>query len=342
VKAVGYKQPLPISNPESLLDIDIPERAPGPRDLLVRIEAVSVNPADTKLRASSGPVAGEEYRILGFDAAGVVDSVGPEVTLFKPGDEVWYAGSVLRQGTNAEYHRVDERIVGPKPKRLDFAQAAALPLTTITAWELLFDRLRVPKETKEGNPSLLIIGGAGGVGSILTQLARQLTPLRIISTASQPETAAWCRELGAHFVVDHTKPFPPQLAALNIPAVNYIAALTASDRHYPGILEVLAPEGAIGMIDDPPHVDVKPLKDKAASFHWEFMFARSKYQTQSMIGQHHLLTEVAAMVDAGHLKTTVGEVLGAINATNLKKAHAMLESGRTRGKIVLENWRKRV
>lgn len=335
MKAVGYKQPQPISNPESLLDIELPKPTPNPRDLLVKIEAVSVNPVDTKVRAGAGPFTGDEYRVLGYDAVGVVVETGSEVTLFKEGDEIWYAGSIIRQGTNAEYHLVDERIVSLKPKALDFSYAAALPLTAITAWELLFDRLGlIPGAPGEGD-SILIVGGAGGVGSILTQLARKLTGLTIISTASRPETSAWCLELGAHFVIDHTRPFRPQLEAINIPNVNYVAALTASDRHFPGIVDALAPEGSIGMIDDPPQVDVKPLKDKAASFHWEFMFARPKYQTRDMIKQHQLLSEVATMVDRGDLRTTLGESLGTINAENLKKAHAMLETGRTRGKITL-------
>lgn len=335
MKAVGYKKPLPITNPDSLLDIEIPVPKPSGRDLLVKIGAVSVNPADAKLRTGAGPLLGDEYRILGFDAAGVVAETGAEAELFKRGDEVWYAGSVVRPGTNAEYHLVDERIVSLKPRTLDFTQAAALPLTAITAWELLFDRFGLRNDAFEQSDSILIIGAAGGVGSILTQLARKLTGLKVIATASRPETSAWCLELGAHFVIDHTKPLGPQLEPIHIPTVNYIAALTASDRHYPGIIEVLAPEGAIGMIDDPSHVDVKPLKDKAASFHWEFMFTRPKYQTHSMIKQHQLLSSVAEMVDRGELRTTMGENLGIVNASNLKKAHAMLETGGTRGKIVL-------
>lgn len=335
MKAVGYRKPLPITDQDSLVDIEIPQPKPGARDLLVKIESVSVNPADTKLRAGAGPLPGDEYRILGFDAAGTVVGTGPDVQLFKPGDEVWYAGSVVRPGTNAEFHTVDERIVGLKPKTLGFTQASALPLTAITAWELLFDRLGLSKDRSGTGESILIIGGAGGVGSILIQLARKLTRLNVIATASRPETSAWCVELGAHFVVDHVKPLKPQLESIDFPLVEYIAALTASDIHYPGMIGALAPEGAICMIDDPSHVDVKPLKDKSASFHWEFMFARSKYQTQSMIKQHELLSSVAAMVDGRELRTTLGENLGFINAMNLKKAHAMLESGRTRGKIVL-------
>ncbi len=250
MKAVGYKQPLPITNPDSLLDIEIPEPVPAARDLLVEIRAVSINPVDAKVRARSAPEPGE-YKILGFDGAGVVKAIGPEVTMFHPGDEVWYSGTILRPGTNMELHLVDERIVGPKPKSLDFSQAAAMPLTTMTAWELLFDRLgvRIGKDIHAG--SILIVGGSGGVGSILTQLARRLTGLTIVSTASSPESVQRCLELGAHFAIDYRKPFGPQMQAIGLPEVEYIACLVGSDVYYPGVIDVLAPQGKIGMIDDP-------------------------------------------------------------------------------------------
>jgi len=335
MKAVGYKKPLPITDPDALLDIELPVPVPEGRDLLVEVKAVSVNPVDTKVRSRSGPDQGNEYKILGYDASGVVKTVGPNVTLFKPGDEVWYAGSIVRSGTNAEFHLVDERIVGLKPTSFDFSHAAALPLTSITAWELLFDRLGVQFGKPIDAGSILIIGGAGGVGSILTQLARKLTGLTVISTSSRPETTNWCLELGAHFVVDHTKPFAPQMKSIGIPEAEYIACLTASDIHYPGIIEVLAPQGKIGIIDDPKTLDAKLLKPKAASIHWELMFVRSRFQTKDMIAQHNLLNEVSKMVDDGILRTTFGIDMGAINATNLKKAHALIESGRAQGKIVL-------
>jgi NADPH2:quinone reductase len=335
MKAVGYKKPLPITDPDALLDIELPVPVPEGRDLLVEVKAVSVNPVDTKVRSRSGPDQGNEYKILGYDASGVVKTVGPNVTLFKPGDEVWYAGSIVRSGTNAEFHLVDERIVGLKPTSFDFSHAAALPLTSITAWELLFDRLGVQFGKPIDAGSILIIGGAGGVGSILTQLARKLTGLTVISTSSRPETTNWCLELGAHFVVDHTKPFAPQMKSIGIPEAEYIACLTASDIHYPGIIEVLAPQGKIGIIDDPKTLDAKLLKPKAASIHWELMFVRSRFQTKDMIAQHNLLNEVSKMVDDGILRTTFGIDMGAINATNLKKAHALIESGRAKGKIVL-------
>ena len=334
MNAVGYKDPLPIENPNSLLDIELPDPRPSARDLLVEIKAVSVNPVDTKVRAHVKPEGGE-YKILGYDAAGVVKAVGSDAKLFKTGDEVWYAGSIVRSGTNAQLHLVDERIVGPKPKTLDFAGAAALPLTTITAWELLFDRLGVQIGKPPDAGTILIIGGSGGVGSILTQLARRLTGLTIVSTASTPETRRRCLELGAHFVVDYSKALVPQLKRIGFPEVQYIACLTASDIYYPGIIEVLAPQGKIGIIDDPQMLDVTPLKPKAASLHWELMFVRSTFGTPDMIAQHNLLAEVSKLVDEGLIRTTFGRDLGPINAANLREAHRLVESGRGQGKLVL-------
>jgi zinc-binding alcohol dehydrogenase family protein len=337
MKAVGYKMPLPIENPKSLLDITMPRPEARGRDIVVKIRAVSVNPVDVKVRASSNP-DGSEYKVLGYDAAGIVTQAGSEAVLFKPGDEVYYAGSIARPGTNAEYHLVDERIVGKKPRSLSFAQAAALPLTTITAWELLFDRLGIQIGKPVNTGSILIIGGAGGVGSILTQLASKLTSLNIISTASTPESREWCFSLGANYVIDHRKPFKEQMEAIGIPEVELIAGLTATDIHYPALIEVLAPQGKFGLIDDPKSLDASPLKRKAASLHWEFMFARSLFNTPDMLAQHALLNEVSELVDAGVIRSTVAETLGSINADNLKKAHALIESGRTRGKLVLEEF----
>lgn len=334
MKAVGYKKPLPIGEAESLMDIEVPTPTVGGHDLLVKVEAISVNPLDVKVRTRDAP-DGMLYKILGWDAAGVVVAVGPESKLFKIGDEVYYAGSLTRPGTNAEFHLVDERIVGKKPKSLDFTSAAALPLTTITAWELLFDRFGV----RLGKPSdagcLLIVGAAGGVGSILIQLARRLTGLTIIATASRPETRRWRLDLGAHYVIDHTEPLVAQLRDIAIPQVEFIASLTATDRHYPALVETLAPQGKFGLIDNPKALDVTLLKRKIASLHWEFMFARPIFHTSDMPAQHMLLDEVADLVDAGVIRTTLGENLGKINAATLKKAHAMIEGGRTRGKLVL-------
>ena len=334
MKAVGYKTPLPIAEADSLLDIELPIPEAKGRDLLVEVKAISVNPVDTKVRKSAKP-DGNEYKVLGWDAAGIVKETGSDCTLFKPGDEVYYAGSIARQGTNAEFHLVDERIVGAKPKSLSFPHAAALPLTTITAWELLFDRFGVEEGKTSDARNLLIIGGAGGVGSILIQLARKLTGLTIIATASRPETQKWCLELGAHHVIDHAKPMGDQLKSIGIPQVGLIASLNATDKHYPAVIEYLAPEGKFGLIDDPASLDAKPLKRKAASLHWEFMFARPLFNTANIQMQHQLLNRVSELVDSGVIRTTFDHELGTINASNLKKAHALIESGRSQGKVVL-------
>jgi zinc-binding alcohol dehydrogenase family protein len=337
MKAVGYRKNLPIADDEALLDLELATPIPGPRDLLVRMKAVSVNPVDVKLRAQAAPPA-STARILGFDGAGVIEAVGAEVTLFRPGEAVFYAGSILRPGTNAEFHLVDERIVGHKPKTLSFAEAAALPLTGITAWELLFDRLGVHPGKQPDAGCLLIIGAAGGVGSMLIQLARRLTGLTVIATASRPETAAWCSALGAHQVIDHRKPLAEELRRIGHPQVGRVASLTATEHHFPAIVEILEPQGRLGVIDDPPTLDINSLKRKSLSFHWEFMFTRSLFETEDMIGQHRLLDEVAALIDAGVIRTTLNANLGPVDAANLKKAHALIESGKSRGKIVLEGF----
>jgi zinc-binding alcohol dehydrogenase family protein len=339
MKAVAHFKCLPVEHPDALVEIDIPEPVPGPRDLLVEVKAVSVNPVDTKVRQGYVPHADESQpRILGWDAAGVVRSVGSEVTLFKPGDKVWYAGSLIRPGSNSELQLVDERIAGFMPQSLQFAHAAALPLTSLTAWELLFDRLGVARDTRDRGETLLVIGAAGGVGSILTQLARQLTGLTIIGTASRPETQAWVTELGAHHVIDHSKPLSEELNRIGIPQVNYVASLTQTDRHYAQIIESLKPQGRLGLIDDPVSLDAVPLKRKSLSLHWELMYTRSLYETVDMQEQHNILSEVARQIDAGVLRTTLGEHYGRINAENLRRAHALLESGRAKGKIVLEGF----
>jgi len=337
MKAIGFTQPLPIDNPNSLTEFNVPKPSPGPRDLLVAVHAVSVNPVDVKVRASATPPAGEP-RILGFDAAGVVEAVGSEVTLFRPGDEVFYAGSIGRPGTNAQFHLVDERIVGAKPASLSFTQAAALPLTSITAWELLFDRLHVPYGTKTTSGTLLIINGAGGVGSILTQFARRLTGLTIVATASRPETIDWCRKMGAHHVIDHHRPLDEALTEIGIPEVEYVASLTGTDKHLPAILKAIAPQGRMALIDDPKTLDIVPFKRKSVSVAWELMFTRPLFETPDMIEQHRLLSEVSALVDAGLLVTTLTHEAGTINAENLRKAHALVESGRSIGKAVLTGW----
>jgi len=337
MKAVGYTQSLPIDAAEALVDFETATPQPGPRDIRVAVKAVSVNPVDTKVRKRAAPPAGT-HKILGYDAAGVVDAIGSEVTLFKPGDEVFYAGSIQRQGTNAEYHLVDERIVGRKPSTLTFAQAAALPLTSITAWELLFDRLGVAPGKSLDPRTLLIIGGAGGVGSILIQLARRLTGLAVVATASRPQTQQWCLDLGAHAVIDHARPLAAQIEALAVPPVALVASLTMTDLHYRDLAAIIAPQGRFGLIDDPPEFDVSVFKGKAVSVHWESMFTRSSFETPDMIAQHHLLDDVADLVDKGVLRTTFNQNFGVINAANLKRAHAQIESATSRGKIVLEGW----
>jgi len=337
MKAVGYRTSLPIEAADALIDFETATPEPGGRDIRVAVKAVSVNPVDTKVRRRAAPREGET-RILGFDAAGIVDAVGSEVTLFKPGDEVFYAGSILRQGTNSEFHLVDERIVGRKPATLSFAQAAALPLTSITAWELLFDRFDIAPGKRFDPRTLLIIGGAGGVGSILIQLARRLTGLTIVATASRPPSRQWCLDLGAHAVIDHAQPIKPQFETLGLPAVALVASLTATDQHYKALAEVMAPQGKFGLIDDPAEFSIAVFKAKAISIHWEAMFARPSFQTADMIAQHHLLNDVADLIDAGVLRTTLEQSFGTINAANLKRAHVLIESGKSRGKIVLEGW----
>ena len=335
MKAVAFHRPLPIDDPESLVDITADKPSPSGRDLLVKVKAVSVNPVDTKVRRR--PVAdAKQPKILGWDAAGVVEAVGIECQLFKPGDKVWYAGSIARPGSNAEYQLVDERITGRMPKTLSFAEAAALPLTAITAWEMLFDRfaIRIGKPAEAG--AILLLGGAGGVGSIAIQLARRLTGLTVIATASRPETRDWCQKLGAHHVVDHAQPLVPQLKALGHPTVDYLFSITATEQHLAEIVELVAPQGKFGLIDDPKALDALPFKRKSASIHWEAMFVRSGFATPDMIAQHKLLDEVAGLVEEGLIRTTLSEKLGPINAANLKRAHALIESGRARGKVVLE------
>eukprot|EP01030_Chromulinospumella_sphaerica_P015112 gene15112-14911_t len=300
MQAVAYRKSLPISDAAALIDVELPDPVAQGRDLLVEVRAVSVNPVDVKIRRNVAPAAGSD-KVLGWDAAGIVRAVGPEVTLFKPGDQVWYAGDLTRAGTNSALHLVDERIVGHKPVNLDFAQAAALPLTAITAWELLFERLQVSRDKGQSGQSLLVIGAAGGVGSILVQLARQLTGLTVIGTASRPETAAWVRELGAHHVLDHSQPLQQEIARLGLPPVTYVASLNQTEQHWAAIAELVAPQGKVALIDDPESLDIRLLKRKSVSLHWEFMFTRSMFQTGDMIAQHRLLNDVARLVETGKI-----------------------------------------
>jgi zinc-binding alcohol dehydrogenase family protein len=335
MKAVGYYQSRAIAEQDALVDLELPMPVAQGHDLLVEVKAVSVNPVDTKVRKGSAPEAGAA-KVLGWDATGVVQAVGGQVTLFKVGDRVWYAGSLVRAGSNSEFQLVDERIVGHMPTSLSFAEAAALPLTSITAWELLFDRLEVQRAN--AGAFLLVIGASGGVGSILVQLAKQLTTLNIIATASRPESTQWLNAIGAHHVINHHQPMQAQLAAIGIGEVDYVISLNKTDAHFDQIVEVIKPQGKFALIDDPELIDVRKLKRKSVSLHWELMFTRALFNTPDMIKQHEMLNQVAQYVDQGMIKTTVNHHLGVINANNLKQAHAMLESHQVIGKIVLEGF----
>lgn len=337
MKAIGYQTSLPIDDAQALVDITLPDPVAQGHDLLVEVRAVSVNPVDTKVRKSAKPEAGE-WKVLGWDATGIVKAVGPDVTLFQPGDRVWYAGSIARAGSNSELQLVDERIVGHMPTSLDFGPAAALPLTGLTAWEMLFDRLEVPTGDEGKGKTLLVIGAAGGVGSILLQLARQLTQVTVIGTASRPETRDWALQLGAHHVIDHSKPLGEELARAGLPAPDYVISLTHTEHHFDQIVDLIAPQGKFGLIDDPAPIDVRKFKRKAVSLHWELMFTRSLFNTADMAEQNRILNRIAELVDAGTIKTTVNQNFGVINAGNLKRAHALLESNRAQGKIVLEGF----
>lgn len=335
MKAIVFDTPgLPIEDAHSLFELDLPKPTPGARDLLVEVKAIAVNPVDTKVRARS---TSDQPQVLGWDTVGIVREVGSEVSLFQAGDEVFYAGAIDRPGSYSEFHLVDERIVGHKPRALDNASAAALPLTSITAWELLFDRLGVQENGGNGQ-RLLVIGAGGGVGSILIQLARKLTRLTVIGTASRPETQTWVSELGAHHVIDHTASISDQLEQLEFDSVDYVISLTHTDTYLPQIIDVLRPQGKLALIDDPEHLDIMPLKRKSLSVHWELMFTRSLYQTEDMIKQHQLLERISSLIDEGVIKTTLGEHFGNISASNLKRAHALIESGKAKGKLVLEGF----
>ncbi|KAB0650009.1 zinc-binding alcohol dehydrogenase family protein [Burkholderia territorii] len=338
MKAVGLTRYLPIDDPQALVDVELPQPVPSPRDLLVKVEAISVNPVDTKVRAPK-PQVEQTPRVLGWDAAGTVVAVGAEVTMFRPGDEVFYAGSITRAGANSEFHTVDERIAAIKPRSLDFAASAALPLTALTAWEALFDRLRVSPQGADAGKSVLIIGGAGGVGSIAIQLAKTLGKLRVIATASRPASAEWVRSLGADDVVDHFGDLPAQLREIGHANVDYVLIFNDTDRHFPAAAEIIRPQGGIcTIVENDKPIPVELLKAKSAAFHWEFMFTRAMFETPDMIEQHKILSEVARLVDGGTLRTTLGEQLGPINAANLRRAHQLLEAGRAIGKLVLSGF----
>lgn len=355
MKAVSYSKSLPINEPESLTDIEIPQPIATGQDLLVKVSAIAVNPVDYKIRQRVSPAedspssesySEDNYKVLGWDAVGEVIATGEAVIQFKPGDKVFYAGDLNRQGSNAEYQLIDERLVGIKPKSLSDAEAAALPLTAITAWELLFEHLAIkqlsPNQKEKSEEVILVVGAAGGVGSILLQLAKTLSGATIIATASRESSQAWVKNLGADYVVDHTLPLQPQINALieneDIDQVTHVASLTHTDSYFDSYIELLVPFGKIAMIDDPNAIDVMKMKPKSLSLHIEFMFARSMFNAADMNEQSHLLNRVSDLVDQGHIQTTVGKNLGTINAENLRKAHQELEAGTSIGKIVLEGF----
>lgn len=321
----------------TLHDVTLPQPTPGARDLLVEVHAISVNPVDVKQRKAAVPA--DRARVLGWDAAGTVVATGPGVSLFMPGDRVYFAGSMVRDGANAEYVLVDERIAAHAPGSLGERGAAALPLTSITAWEALFTRLGIDGEGRDRGRTLLVIGGAGGVGSIAIQLAKKLAGMTVIATASRTESADWCRALGADHVVDHTGDMPAQLKALGIGFVDFILCTNDLDRHMPAMAEAIAPQGRICSIVRYETLQLPPaLFMKSVTFSYELMFTRPMYETDDMIEQHKLLAEVARLVDNGTLRTTLNNEFGTINAANLARAHAALEQGRTIGKIVLSGW----
>lgn len=333
MKAVGYKHSLPISDKDALLDIELPMPQCASNDIVVNVSAVSVNPVDTKIRQRTQPADG--YHILGYDAVGVVTEVGDAVTGFAIDDRVWYAGSMARQGSNAEYQAVDARLVAKAPVSLSDAEAAALPLTALTAWELLFDRLQVDADS---TGYLLVIGAAGGVGSVLIQLAKRLTGLTVIATASRPETRSWLKELGADQVIDHHNDMAAQCTELGITQIDYVASLNGTSQHLAFIAQIIAPQGKFALIDDAPVLDIMPFKRKSVSVHWEFMFTRSLFQTPDQAVQGEYLALIAELLDRQLIKTTMTESFGVINAENLIKAHTLLESGKARGKIVLQGF----
>ncbi|SDW53900.1 zinc-binding alcohol dehydrogenase family protein [Marinococcus luteus] len=337
MKAIGFKKHLPIEEEASLEMFDISKSEPKGRDLLVRVQAVSVNPVDTKIRGGSEGTEEAEPQILGFDAAGVVESVGGEASLFQPGDEVYYAGSNQRSGSNQQYHLVDERVVGRRPAQLSMAESAAMPLTAITAYEALFDRIGIVPERNRG-ASVLVLNGAGGVGSIAIQLAKW-AGLNVVATASREETTAWCEQMGADKVINHHQPLFKQLQDAGYDGVDYILCFTDTAQHWSGMAECIRPQGTIcSIVETEEPLPLTDLQAKSAAFMWEFMFTRPMYQTEDMIRQHVILDELADLFDQATIKPTLTETLTPLNAEQMKEAHRRVESGKTIGKIVLEHW----
>jgi len=335
MKAVGFLNSLPITEEQSLFDADVPEPVPLASDLLVDIEAISINPADAKRRIRTAPETPHaEPFILGYDAVGIVRATGAAVTGFNTGDRVWYAGDANRPGSYAEAQCVDHRIASIAPTNVAPESAAALPLTTLTAWEMLFERLDVP--VNESPASLLVIGGAGGVGSITTQLARKLTGLTVIATASRPETAEWCRRMGAHDVVDH-RDLVASMRDAGHEEADYIVQYADTAQHWDAMCTLVAPQGKIGtIVETDAHLDVSALQGKSAALCWELMFTRALFQTTDMYKQGQILARAAALVDDGIIQTTDTAVLKGLCADTLREAHATIEKGATIGKIVVK------
>ena len=340
MKVVGLYKYLPIENKESLLDLELDKPNPSGRDILVAVQAVSVNPVDTKIRAPKQDVE-EKPKVLGWDAAGKVVAIGDKVKHFQVGDEVYYAGDITRSGSNAEFQLIDERIVGKKPSKLSFSEAAALPLTTITAWESLFDKLGICKEGRHAGKTLLVIGGAGGVGSITIQLAKNLAKLKVIATASRSETHDWVEKLGADHIINHRNSIDDELENISIETVDYVLCLNSTEQHWQAMVNVIKPQGKIcSIVDTKEAVDINLLKPKSATFVWEFMYTRSMFQTEDMIEQQNILNSVAQLVDEGKINTTLNKVVSPINAKNLRQVHADIEMGNAIGKTVLSGWYK--
>ncbi len=337
MKAIGYTHSLDINEPNALMDLEIDKPSASGRDLLIKISAIAVNPVDYKIRQRVNPEGGEP-KILGWDAVGEVVDIGSDVTKFAVGDRVYYAGDLTRPGSNAEFQLVDERIVGKAPKSLSDSDAAALPLTTITAYELLFDHLKLKQQSEKSEEVVLVVGAAGGVGSIMLQLLKTLTGATVIATASRESSKNWVQELGADYVVDHSQPMAEQIKALNVGEVTHVASLNNTHQYIDTYVEVMKPNGKLALIDDPESLDVAKLKQKSLSLHWEFMFTRSMFEADDMAEQSRLLSDVASLIDEGKIKTTVGKHLGKINAANLIEAHKALEEGSAIGKLVLEGF----
>jgi len=334
MKAIGFRKSLPITEQDSFIEFETDISHPAGKDILVKINAIGINPVDYKIRQnSSKEIPLDTPKIIGWDAAGIVEAIGSDVKLFKKGDAVYYAGDITRSGCNTEYQLVDERIVGFKPKTLSDAQAAAMPLTTLTAWEMLFDRIRINEKDKD--KSILIIGGAGGVGSIAIQLAKQVSGLRVMATASRPETVDWCKAQGADLVVNHRN-LVEEVRKAGFKYMDFILELVDTNQYWDAMCELIKPQGHIASITGSPiPVALNKLKSKSASFSWELMYTRSTFQTDDMIEQHHILNKAATLFDNGRLMPTLNNTLHGFTVANLKEAHRLLESGKAIGKTVI-------